>query len=185
MPVSRALRRLFQVRTLEEEQSRMLLASSQAELHALELAFSAARARGHRGRILLIASVGAPEAMDRAAAHVEIQTGAHHALLLAPRIEEAQAAVSRARQAFLEVRLERRQVETLIEEAEAQLALALSRTDQQVLDETFGSHKHRQKLAAQRSQRILALNRQTLIDLELEIPSTPVAPPDSGKLPKL
>ena len=63
------------------------------------------------------------EIADRAAALVEIDAARRRAAALRPRSAAAEATASRARQDYLAKRLERRQVETLIEEARAQEAI--------------------------------------------------------------
>src|ERR1700738_4461868 len=104
MPVSRALRRLLHVRTMEEEQQRLALESALGELHALEDALSAARARDRAGRALLNLSFQASDPTDRPAAQVEVQSAVRRAAFLKPRIAAAETAASRARQAFLDKR---------------------------------------------------------------------------------
>jgi len=185
MPVSRALRRLLNVREIEEEQRRLTLDSAMSELHALQHALSAARARERIGRMLLTTSLQACELTDRTAAHVEIQAAVRKAAALAPRIAAAGIAALSARQEYLEKRLERRQAQTLIEEAETQDALESARRDQQSLDETFGSRRHRKERQSREPRGASGasecrLHRPLFADLEQEMAEESPALPELG-----
>lgn len=173
MPVSRALRRLLHVRAMEEEQYRQTLDSALGELRALQHALNAAHARKRTGRNLLAASLQG-EIADRTAAQVEMQTAIRCADLLVPRIASAESVVFRARQEYLDKRLERRQAQTLIEEGEAQDATESGRRAQQSLDETFGTLHHRQEHG------IAAHSRSHSADLEQEWSSMSSPLPESG-----
>jgi hypothetical protein len=61
--------------------------------------------------------------------------------MLVPRIDAKGAEVAVLRQEFLSKRVERRQSETLFQEAEAQQAIKASRHEQQSLDEWYGARK--------------------------------------------
>jgi hypothetical protein len=186
MSVSRALRRLLQVRDMEEEQQRQALQSALSELHALEHALTAARDRERTGNRLLVTSFQSSEIADRTAAQVEVETAARHAAVLAPRIAAAEMVASRARQDYLDKRLERRQAQTLIEEAEAQDAIESGRRDQQSLDDTFGTLRHRQEHQEQKRERIApgaatgGRSRPLPSDHEPERPEESSSFPDSG-----
>lgn len=135
MPVSRALRRLLQVRVLQEEQHRMALETALGALHQLQDALGRVELREQRGRELVMESIQTGEMPDRLAGLAE----SRHALLLSgvisDRIEEAQTDVTELREVYLSTRIERRQAETLIEEAEARDAVEASRRSQQALDD--------------------------------------------------
>lgn len=148
MPVSSALRRLLHVRDIEEEQQRLVLESALGELHSMEHALTAAHARERAGRRLLGLSVPGGEIADRTAALVEGQAATRCADALTPRIAAAENDVLRARQAYLDKRIESRQAQTLIDEVEARDAAEAGRHNQQSLDETYGSRRHRHKRAA-------------------------------------
>lgn len=145
MPVSPALRRLLHVREIEEEQRRLALESALGELHAMEHALAAAHAREHAGRRLLAVSVCEGGIADRTAAIVEGQAAARCIVALPPRIAAAENNVLRARQSYLDKRIERRQAQALIAEAEARDTADAGRHDQQTLDETYGAGRHRLK----------------------------------------
>lgn len=142
MSVSRGLRRLLRIRNLEEEQRRLALDSAVAELARLEAARAAAVVRACRGRGLVRVSAESGEWLDRWAGIAEQQTAGVHAEALAPRIADSQLGVAALRQEFLNKRVERRQAETLIEEAEARDEREGARREQQSLDDWFGNRLH-------------------------------------------
>src|SRR5271157_3963767 len=122
MAVSRALRRLLGIRDIQEEQSRLALESALGELYRLEHALAATIERKRRGRSLVQASAQTGELTDRLAGLEETRSASLHAVALGPRIEGMGEEVTDRRQEFLSKRVERRQTETLIQEAEAQEA---------------------------------------------------------------
>jgi flagellar export protein FliJ len=150
MAVSRALSRLLRVRELEEEQRRLALESAQMELHRLETALAAAGERDRQGRALITASAFNGNLPDRLAGLEESRASKRHAQALAPRIANSEEAVEDRREEFLEKRVERRQVETLIEESAAREAVEEGRRGQQSLDSWFGGRKHHDGLVAER-----------------------------------
>jgi hypothetical protein len=149
MAVSRGLRRLLGIRNIEEEQSRLALESALAELNRLERALAAAAERDLRGRRLVETSARTGELADRLAGLEEGRTASRHAAALAPRIAEAELDVAELRQEFLARRVERRQAETLIQEAEAQDVIEAGRHGQQALDDWYGNRLHREETEAQ------------------------------------
>lgn len=132
MAVSKAFKRLLRVRGLEEEQHRSELESALAELRRMEAALRACAARELRGRELMCALDGAAE---RQAGHVEVITAQRHAQLLEERKLDVEREAMRLRDVFLEKRIERRQAETLVEEARGQEELRMGHRAQQGLDE--------------------------------------------------
>jgi hypothetical protein len=149
MAVSRALRRLLQVRDLEEEQSRLALESAVGELHCLEQALTAAFERERRGRRLVDESVQTGQWMDRFAGIEETRSAKSHAVVLKPRIAAQNEEVAELREDFLVKRVERRQAETLIEESEAKEAIEAGRRGQQSLDDWYSSRLYREAADAQ------------------------------------
>jgi hypothetical protein len=144
MAVSRALRRLLRIRELQEEQSRLALESALGELHRLQHAQAATFERGHRGRRLIQASIQTGQLTDRLAGLEETRSASLHAAALGPRIDGMGEEVADRRQKFLSKRVERRQAETLIQEAEAQEAIEAGRHGQQALDDWYGSRLYRE-----------------------------------------
>jgi flagellar export protein FliJ len=143
MPVSRALRRLLRIREIEEEQCRTRLEAASADLHRLQAALAATAERDRRGRQMVAASAHSGELPDRLAGMEETRTAARFAEFLQPRIAEQELVVARLRQEFLQKRVEHRQVETLIEEAQAKDAIEADRRSQQMLDDWFNARKVR------------------------------------------
>jgi hypothetical protein len=142
MAVSRALRRLLRIRDLEEEQSRLALEASLGSLHTLQNALEATAERDRRGRYLVQAGALSGEIRDRTAGLEETRAAERFAKVLGPRITDAEQDVVSLRQDYLERRVERRQAETLIEEAAARDALDAGRRSQQALDDWFGNRRH-------------------------------------------
>lgn len=138
-----ALRRLLRIRELEEEQCRGALERAVAERHRLEAGLAGAAQRGRRGRLLIAASVASAEVEDRIAGLEEIQTARRLAAALAPRLAQMDQVVTALRQKYLDARVERRQVETLLEEAQTREAAQTSRRTQQSLDEWYSNRTYR------------------------------------------
>jgi hypothetical protein len=148
MTVSRALRRLLRIRDLEEEQIRLGLELAIGDLRRLEYAQAATVEQDRRGRRLVDLSALTGELADRLAG-LEEQRAAHRfALALAPRIWDAEHDVAGLREDYLDKRVERRQAETLIKEAEARDALDADRRSQQALDDWFRNRLHREESEA-------------------------------------
>ena len=143
MAVSRAMRRLLRIRDLEEEQARLALESGLVELSRLEQALAATADRDRGGRRLVTESVRTAELTDRLAGLEETRAAHRLAGLLEPRIADTEQGVALLREQYLASRVERRQAETLIQEAEARDGLDEDRRSQQALDDWFRNRKHR------------------------------------------
>lgn len=148
MTVSRALRRLLRIRDLEEEQCRLALELALGDLRRLEHAQAATVERNRRGRRLVDLSALNGELPDRLAGIEEQRVANRFALALAPRIWDAAQDVAGLREDYLDKRVERRQAETLIKEAEALDALDADRRSQQALDDWFRNRLHREESEA-------------------------------------
>jgi flagellar biosynthesis chaperone FliJ len=131
------MRRLMQVRVLEEELREAALESAVGDLRRMELALVAAKERERSGRQQVTASAKTGELVDRIAGLEETRAALRHGAALKPRIAEAELEVARRRQEFLAKRIERRQVETLIQKTEAEDAVDAGRRAQQELDDWF------------------------------------------------
>lgn len=141
MTVSRAMRRLLQVLEIQEEECRAAMASARAELQRLERALTRNVERERGGRRLIAASAATGEIMDRIAGIEESHLAKRVATALAPRIAESESTLNLRQQAFLGKRVERRQAETLIEEAEALESVEAGRRTQRDLDDWFLSRR--------------------------------------------
>ena len=148
MSLSPALRRLLRVREMEEEQRRLALETALSELKALQNALAASRERARVGKALLAGSVAAG-ITDRAAAEVEMEAAARCSAALAPRIAAAELAAVGARESYLDKRRERRQAETLIEEARARDEAESDRRSQQGTDDAFAARRQRSSSEAE------------------------------------
>jgi hypothetical protein len=144
MAISRALLKLVRIRDLEEEQCRVVLESALGDLNMLRRAQAGTVERDRRGRLLLNASAHSGELPDRLAGIEEMCAAIRLALVLAPRIEDTEQDVENLREDFLAKRVERRQAETLVEEAETQAALEGERRSQQSLDDWFRNRLHKE-----------------------------------------
>jgi hypothetical protein len=149
MAVSRALRRLLHIRGIEEEQSRLALESALSELNRLERALASTAERDRRGRQLIGGSALTGELADRLAGLEEGCAAGRQRAALTPMIAEAELEVTALRREFLDRRVERRQAETLIREAEEQEAIEASRHGQQSLDDWYGNRLHREEVEAE------------------------------------
>jgi hypothetical protein len=143
MAVTLAMRRLLQVLEIEEEQAKLALESALGELRLLEQRRAAAVERNRSGRQLVKTSAQSGILTDRWAGLEEALAGNRHAALLMPRIAEADMLVGERRKEYLARRVERRQAETLIEEAEAREAADALRRSQQALDDWYLNRLHR------------------------------------------
>jgi flagellar biosynthesis chaperone FliJ len=142
------MQRLFRVRELEEEQARLALEAATGTLRQLEHALEASATEDRRGRRLFDHSAHTGELPDRLGGLEESRAAGRWAAVLAPRIAGSEAEVAALRKQFLEKRIERRQVETLIEETEGRDDLKAGRRSQQTLDDWYGSKKHRNQRAS-------------------------------------
>jgi hypothetical protein len=141
MAVSRAMRRLLQVLEIQEEECRAAMESARAELKRLEQALTRSVERERGGRRLVAASAATGEITDRIAGIEETRVAKRIAATLAPRIAETELAVNSRRREFLGKRIERRQTETLIEEAEALESVEAERRAQRDHDDWFLSRR--------------------------------------------
>lgn len=137
MAVSRAMRRLLQVLEIQEEHCRGVLEAARAELKRFEQALTRSVERGRSGRLLVAQSAASGEITDRIAGIEETQVAKRIATALAPRIAESESAVNLLQREFLAKRIERRQAETLIEEAETLDRVEAGRRAQRDLDNWF------------------------------------------------
>lgn len=148
MAVSRALRRLLHIREIEEEQRRLALEAALHELARLEQALKAANRHQLRGRRLVSLSARSSDPADRLAGLEETSAAARHADHLAMRIESAAEQVAALRQQLLASRVERRQAETILDEAAARESLVASRRGQQAIDDWFAAQRFRRERSA-------------------------------------
>jgi hypothetical protein len=137
MAVSRGMRRLLQVLEIQEEECRAAMELARAEMKRLQQALTWSVERERGGRRLVAVSAATGEIADRIAGIEETHVAKRIATALAPRIAESESAVNARQQEFLGKRIERRQTETLIEEAETLENVEAGRRAQRDLDDWF------------------------------------------------
>jgi hypothetical protein len=142
MAISEAMRRLLGLRVLEEEQRKLALESALGEMHGLEHALNAMRTRRHSGRELLQAATQSADVTDRIAGLIECESAERNAVLIEIRLAEARRRAAELRDGYLSKRVERRQAEAVIREAEALETLEAARRDQQTMDDRFTARRH-------------------------------------------
>jgi hypothetical protein len=135
------MRRLLQVLEIQEEECRAAMESARAELKQLEQALTRSVERERGGRRLVAASAATGEITDRIAGIEETHVAKRIAAALTPRIAEAESVVELRQDEFLSKRIERRQTETLIEEAETLERVEAGRRAQRDLDDWFLSRR--------------------------------------------
>jgi flagellar export protein FliJ len=151
MAVSRGLKRLLEVRALEEELSQAALEEALGDLRLLEEALEMALERERGGRRHVTASAASADAADRIAGLEETRAASRRVAALRPRIAEMEAEVTARRAAFLSKRMERQQVETLIRKTEAVAAQVAARRAQREIDDWFLRGAERARGAVEKS----------------------------------
>ena len=146
MAAARVLNRLLRVRQLEEEHLKAMLESALAQLSRLTEAQKVASRREGRGRMLVLESMKTNELHDRLAGLEEVRSARRLRVALSREIEIAEQRAGELRVHYTTKGTQRRQVETLIEAAEAEHKLQTSRRTQDELDD--GHRSRRQRWAA-------------------------------------
>jgi flagellar biosynthesis chaperone FliJ len=132
------LDRLWRLRELEEEQSRLELESRVGKRNRIaqnrtEAAADVARSRGE-----FHARLGDPDAAARTGALVEWEEARLRQDAIRSQLENAEAAVEVQRDDFFARRIARRQVESLLEGEREAGRVETARRAQQILDDWFG-----------------------------------------------
>jgi hypothetical protein len=137
MGVSRGLMRLLEVRTLEEELSQAALEDALGYFHLLESALTTAEECERVGWRHVTSSAASADAVDRIAGIEEVRAARRRAASLKPRILDAEGEVAARQAEFLAKRMERRQVETLIQKIETEDMRVAARRAQQEMDDRY------------------------------------------------
>ena len=145
MAVKRVLTRLLRLRELEEELSRVELESAVGQRSRIERELETARARQAQGRRRFVAEAGNGETVGWMAALVQMEQARTHGDRIEGSLAAAEAEVARQRQEFMERRVDREQVETLLDGAHREAEIEAGRRAQQMLDDWYG---RREKKAA-------------------------------------
>ncbi len=127
----------------------MSLESALEELRGLRIALTAARERDRLGRELVRSSARNGDLTDRLAGEEESEIARRLGAFLTQSIAGTELSVATLRQEFLSKRVERRQAEALIREAEAQDALEQERRVQHLLDDWYRTRPQRQERSAE------------------------------------
>ena len=143
MPVSRSLVRLHAIRVAEEQQRQTALDAALADLRDLQARLNAVNTGLGAARAMITSSIrsGVPE--DRMAGLEQVELFERLAKILRERIALAEERLLQARTRFFAKRIERRQVETLLEAERVQAGVEESRKSQSALDEWFRSRLSR------------------------------------------
>ena len=137
------LRRLHNIRKVEERQRNAQMELALAKLRLLQNAFTAALKSTKQARALIASSINTGEQVDRIAALQESGATEHRCRILQERIAAAEVEVASLRQDFLIKRRERCQVESLLDAAHARREVEENRKSQSVLDDWHLSQRNR------------------------------------------
>ena len=146
MLVKRTLSRLLRLRELEEEQSRLELELAVAERNRAQQEIALAAQRQVLGRRNFAAGIVEQNRLARAAGLFETEEARRQRLHLHPQLEAADAEVARQQAEFLQRRIGRQQVETLVENERGRAEVEAGRRAQQMLDDWYGRRKAKEKL---------------------------------------
>jgi flagellar biosynthesis chaperone FliJ len=141
MAVQRSLQRLLRIREIEEEQCRLAMESALGRLMEMRRLQSMAAERDGCGRRLVRVSLHGGDIAGRMAGLAESHAALEMARALTPRIWQAEQDVDRLRADFLERRVQRRQAETLLEDAAQREAGHAEKRAQQEVDEWYRSRR--------------------------------------------
>jgi hypothetical protein len=119
--------------------------SSLAKLRFLQNALAATLEKTSQARALIASSVRSGEPVDRIAALQEMKATQRQMTILPARIAAAETDVASIRQAFLAKRIERRQVESLLDTEHAREVIEANRKSQSVLDDWHLSKRAKTK----------------------------------------
>ncbi len=142
MAASHGMRRLLRVLELEEEHYRAQMEAALADLRQLEEALMTAGEQERAGRRLVADSIATGEIADRVSGIEESRLAGKRSAALKPRIAGAEAVAVSRQQKFLEKRIDRRQVESVIEKAATEKTLDDGRRVQRALDDWFLRQAH-------------------------------------------
>jgi flagellar biosynthesis chaperone FliJ len=138
MSGSKTLRRLARIRELEEEQSRLLLEAAARSREEAVGELLAAHQERRDGRADLVRGVERDDVRDRVTGLVRMETALRRTESLRPRLDQLDRELASQREEYLARRTARRQVETLLSEAELLARQETDRRAQQMLDDWFG-----------------------------------------------
>lgn len=135
MSVSRPISRLLQVRALEEERRRLELESSLKQLDKLEQRVLEEVQREKRSLRISIEGAAKGSQVNRIAGLVASRMARDQIGILKQQIGPAAVETEQKREAYLNTRLQRRQVEQIVETARRREAIEERRASQQEMDD--------------------------------------------------
>jgi hypothetical protein len=137
------LRRVYNIRIAEERQLNAQMESALAKLRLLQNGLTAALKSAKQARALIVSSANTGEPVDRIAALQESRAAEHKRKVIQERIAAAEVEIASLRQEFLIKRIERRQVDSLLDVARARLEVEENRKSQSELDDWHLSQRNR------------------------------------------
>ena len=135
---AKTLRRLTRIRELEEEQSRLALEAAARIREQAAAELMAAHQEQRDGRADLVRGVERNDPRDRQTGLVRMEVATRHVEHLRPQLQQLDNELARQRDEYLARRTARRQVETLLGEAEQRARQEADRRAQQMLDDWYG-----------------------------------------------
>jgi flagellar export protein FliJ len=147
MAAKRVLTQLLRLREIEEEQSRRELEVAIGNQNEMEQELEVARRRQSQGRGRFGSGIADQDAAGRTGGAIEMELASRQHARIQPRLHAAEAEVLRQREEFLLRRMGRRQVETLIENAQAERESEIGRRAQQILDDWYGRSGRKDDIA--------------------------------------
>ncbi len=135
---AKTLRRLTRIRELEEEQSRLALEAAARIREQAAAELLAAHQEQRNGRAELILGIERNDPRDRRTGLARMEVASRHAEHLRPQLQQLDDDLARQRDEYLARRTARRQVETLLGEAEQRARQEADRRAQQMLDDWYG-----------------------------------------------
>jgi flagellar biosynthesis chaperone FliJ len=142
------LRRLCEIRRVEEQMQASLLDSANAELLQIDTALEEAHIRKRTGQVLARTGIQTGRAGDRVMGFEEIACATRVSQFLLTRKALAEERVEKIREEYLRKRAEKCQLESLLrKEAEREMA-AIQRRSQSALDEWYRGLRYGRSLDA-------------------------------------
>lgn len=134
----KTLRRLTRIRELEEDQSRLVLEAAARSREQAAAELLAAHQECLNGRADLVHGVEHDDPRDRQTGLIRMQVATRQAEFLRPQLQQLDEQLAVQREEYQARRIARRQVETLLTEAELRVRQETDRRAQQMLDDWFG-----------------------------------------------
>jgi flagellar export protein FliJ len=138
MPGKRTLERLWRLRELEEEQSRLALEERVQDRDRIVQRLESASRAAVQSRRIFAERLGDPDTAARTGALVELEHARRRQAAIRPQFEVAETNVEMGREEFLTRRTARRQLETLLEREHRAAREEIVRRAQQMLDDWYG-----------------------------------------------